>query len=40
MMLTAWLRDAPAIDPAPAMADVGSSEAAARHMAANLYTLR
>jgi cytochrome c len=40
MMLTAWLRDPPAIDPATAMPDLGLSEAEARHVAAYLYTLR
>jgi cytochrome c len=40
MMLTAWLRDPPAIDPATAMPDLGVSEAEALHMAAYLYTLR
>ena len=40
MMLTAWLLDPPAIDPATAMPDVGLSEAEALHMAAYLYTLR
>jgi cytochrome c2 len=40
MMLTAWLRDPPAIDPATVMPDVGLSEADARHVAAYLYTLR
>lgn len=40
MMLTAWLRDPPAIDPATAMPDLGLSEAEALHMAAYLYTLR
>ena len=40
MMLTAWLRDPPAIDPATAMPNVGLSEAEALHVAAYLYTLR
>ena len=40
MMLTAWLRDPPAIDPSTAMPDLGLSEAEALHMAAYLYTLR
>jgi cytochrome c len=40
MMLTAWLRDPPAIDPATAMPDLGLSEAEALHIAAYLYTLR
>jgi cytochrome c len=40
MMLTAWLRDPPAIDPATAMPDVGLSEAEALDVAAYLYTLR
>lgn len=39
-MLTAWLRDPPAIDPATAMPALGVSEPEARHMAAYLYTLR
>lgn len=39
-MLTAWLRDPPAIDPATAMPALGVSEAEARHMAAYLYSLR
>ena len=40
MMLTRWLLDPPAIDPATAMPDVGLSEAEALHVAAYLYTLR
>ena len=40
MMLTAWLRDPPAIDPATAMPALGLSEAEARDMAAYLYSLR
>ena len=40
MMLTAWLRDPPAIDPATAMPALGLSEAEARDMAAYLYRLR
>jgi cytochrome c2 len=40
MMLTAWLRDPPAIDPATAMPDLGLSETEALHVAAYLYTLR
>jgi cytochrome c len=40
MMLTAWLRDPPTIDPATAMPGLGLSEAEARHVAAYLYTLR
>ena len=39
-MLTAWLRDPPAIDPQTAMPDLGVSEQEARDMAAYLYTLR
>ena len=39
-MLTAWLRDPPAIDPATAMPNVGLSEAEALDVAAYLYTLR
>jgi cytochrome c len=39
-MLTAWLRDPPAIDPATAMPALGLSESEARHVAAFLYTLR
>jgi mono/diheme cytochrome c family protein len=40
MMLTAWLRDPPAIDPATAMPNLGLSEAEALDVAAYLYTLR
>jgi len=40
MMLTAWLRDPPAIDPATAMPALGLSEAEARDVAAYLYSLR
>jgi cytochrome c1 len=40
MMLTAWLRDPPAIDPATAMPALGLSEPETRDMAAYLYTLR
>ena len=40
MMLTAWLRDPPAIDPATAMPALGLSEAEALDIAAYLYTLR
>jgi cytochrome c1 len=40
MMLTAWLRDPPAIDPATAMPALGLSEAEARDVAAYLYGLR
>jgi hypothetical protein len=40
MMLTAWLRDPPAIDPATAVPDLSLSEPEARHVAAYLYTLR
>jgi cytochrome c len=40
MLLVAWLRDPPAIDPATAMPDLGVSEPDARHIAAYLYTLR
>jgi cytochrome c len=40
MLLVAWLRDPPAIDPATAMPDLGLSEPDARHIAAYLYTLR
>jgi cytochrome c2 len=40
MLLTAWLRDPPAFDPATAMPALGLSEAEARDMAAYLYTLR
>ncbi len=40
MMLTAWLRDPPAIDPATAMPALGLTETEARDMAAYLYTLR
>lgn len=40
MLLTAWLRDPPAIDPATAMPSVGLSASEARDMAAYLYTLR
>jgi cytochrome c len=40
MLLTAWLRDPPAIDPATAMPSVGLDEPEARAMAAYLYTLR
>lgn len=40
MMLTAWLRDPPAIDPATAMPGLGLSEAEARDIAAYLYRLR
>lgn len=40
MMLTAWLRDPPAIDPATAMPALGLSEAEARDVAAYLYRLR
>jgi cytochrome c1 len=39
-MLTSWLRDPPAIDPATAMPALGLSESEARHVAAFLYTLR
>jgi cytochrome c1 len=39
-MLTAWLRDPPAIDPGTAMPAVGLSETEALHVAAYLYTLR
>ncbi|MDQ2695534.1 MAG: c-type cytochrome [Pseudomonadota bacterium] len=39
-MLTAWLRNPPAIDPQTAMPSLGVGEAEARHMAAFLYTLR
>lgn len=40
MMLTAWLRDPPSVDPETAMPDLGLSEAEALHVAAYLYTLR
>jgi cytochrome c1 len=40
MMLTAWLRDPPAIDPATAMPALGLSEAEALDIAAYLYNLR
>ena len=40
MMLTAWLRDPPAIDPGTAMPALGLGEAEARDIAAYLYTLR
>jgi cytochrome c1 len=40
MLLTAWLRDPPAIDPATLMPAMGLSEPEARDMAAYLYTLR
>ena len=40
VMLTAWLRDPPAIDPATAMPNLGLSEAEALDVAAYLYTLR
>lgn len=39
-VLTSWLRDPPAIDPATAMPALGLSEAEARDVAAFLYTLR
>jgi cytochrome c1 len=39
-MLSAWLRDPPAIDPATAMPNLGLSEAEALDVAAYLYTLR
>jgi len=39
-MLTSWLRDPPAIDPATAMPALGLSQSEARHVAAFLYTLR
>jgi cytochrome c len=39
-MLTAWLRDPPAIDPATAMPNLGLSEAETLDVAAYLYTLR
>jgi cytochrome c len=39
-LLTAWLRDPPALDPVTAMPALGISEQEARHMAAYLYTLR
>ena len=39
-MLTAWLLDPPAIDPATAMPAQGLSETEARDVAAYLYTLR
>ena len=40
MMLTAWLRDPPALDPATAMPALGLSEPEAHDVAAYLYTLR
>ncbi|MGH6895511.1 MAG: c-type cytochrome [Geminicoccaceae bacterium] len=40
MMLTAWLRDPPAIDPETAMPALGLTEAEALDVAAYLYTLR
>ena len=40
MMLVAWLRDPPAIDPETAMPALGLTEAEARDVAAYLYTLR
>jgi cytochrome c1 len=40
MLLIAWLRNPPAIDPATAMPAVGLSEAEALDVAAYLYTLR
>lgn len=39
-LLTRWLRDPPAIDPATAMPSLALSEIEAQHMAAYLYTLR
>lgn len=38
--LTAWIMDAPALDPGVAMPDLGVTESQARHIAAYLYTLR
>src|SRR5918995_411967 len=40
MLLTEWLRDPPAIDPATAMPALGLSEAEALDVTAYLYTLR
>jgi mono/diheme cytochrome c family protein len=40
MMLTAWLRDPPALDPATAMPALGLSVPEAQDVAAYLYTLR
>jgi cytochrome c len=40
MLLTEWLRDPPAIDPATAMPALGLSEGEARDVAAYLYQLR
>ena len=40
MMLIAWLRDPPAMDPGTAMPALGLTEAEARDVAAYLYTLR
>jgi cytochrome c2 len=40
MMLTAWLRDPPAIDPETAMPALGLTETEALDVAAYLYTLR
>jgi L-cysteine S-thiosulfotransferase len=40
MMLTAWLRDPPAIDPETAMPALGLTEPEALDVAAYLYTLR
>ena len=39
-LLTAWLRDPPAIAPGTAMPALGLTEPEARHVAAYLYTLR
>lgn len=39
-LLVLWLRNAPQIDPATAMPDMGVTEEEARHIAAYLYTLR
>ena len=39
-LLTAWLRDPPALAPGTAMPSLGLSEPEARHVAAYLYTLR
>ena len=40
MMLTAWLRDPPALDPGTAMPAQGLSAPEAQDVAAYLYTLR